>query len=262
MKYIVLSGASGGMGIATSKRLTENGYFVFGLDIKEPKESFDNFEFIKTDLRDSKQVEEACKKILSVTNEITAIINMCGINDINSLIEISEEEFIDSFNTNVFGMFRLNKALANSLIEKGKIIIVSSELAPFIGLYSITKATVEKYAYSLRMELQLIDKQVVVIRPGAVETPMLDASKKGIDEFTSETELYSYTASKFKSVTESVQSKSVKPEKIGKLVNKILNKKKPKYTYKINRNFGLLVLNCLPQRMQNWIIKKILKSKK
>ena len=254
------------MGLATVKKLTENGYFVFGLDIKEPKESFENFKFIKTDLRDSKQVEEACKKILEVTNEITGIVNMCGINDINSLIEISEEEFINSFNTNVFAMFRLNKALSSSLIEKGKIIIVSSELAPldplpFIGLYAITKATVEKYAYSLRMELQLIDKQVVVIRPGAVETPMLDASKKGIDEFTSETELYSYTANKFKSVTESVQSKSVPPEKIGKLVYKILNKKKPKYTYKINRNFGLLVLNSLPQRMQNWVIKKILKSK-
>ena len=33
MKVVILSGASGGMGLATAKELTRLGYFVYGLDI-------------------------------------------------------------------------------------------------------------------------------------------------------------------------------------------------------------------------------------
>ena len=58
MKYIVLSGCSGGMGLATAKKFSSNGYFVFGLDIKEPNVNIDNFVFIKTDLRDEKSIKK------------------------------------------------------------------------------------------------------------------------------------------------------------------------------------------------------------
>lgn len=61
------------------------------------------------------------------------------------------------------------------LANGGRIVITSSELAPldplpFTGLYAITKSAVEKYAYSLRMELSLHGISVSVIRPGAVNT--------------------------------------------------------------------------------------------
>ena len=112
------------------------------------------------------------------------------------------------------------------------------------------------------MELQLLGKQVVVIRPGAVNTSLLDVSTIRIDRFSSETELYKYNAEKFKKITNSVENRKISAEKIGDLTIKILKKKNPKYVYKINRNFGLLLLNALPQRMQNWIIRKILKPSK
>lgn len=266
MNYIVLSGVSGGMGMATAKKLIEAGFHVFGLDIKKPQEQPEGLTFIETDIRDSVSINNALLKVKEETNEIDAIVSMAGINDVNSLLEISEEDFIKIFDINVFGAYRLNKAFVSLLKERGKVIIISSELAPldplpYIGLYAITKSTLDKYAYSLRMELQLLNKQVVVIRPGAVNTPILEASAKRIDEYSQETELYKYNASKFRDVTNSVQSKNIPPEKIGKLVLKILKKKKPKYTYHINRNFGLMVLNAMPQRFQNWIIKKILKAK-
>ena len=63
-------------------------------------------------------------------------------------------------------------------------------------------------------------------------------------------------------IINSVETKNVAPEKVANIVEKILNKKKPKYVYKLNRNFGLLCLNALPKRTQNWIIKKILIGRK
>ena len=63
MKYVVLTGASGGMGLAIAKKLTADGYFVFGLDIKETKEEVKNLSFIKTDITSEKSIINAFKEI-------------------------------------------------------------------------------------------------------------------------------------------------------------------------------------------------------
>ena len=266
MKYAVLTGVSGGMGFATAKKLIENDYYVFGLDVKEPERKLDNLEFLKTNLRDQGSISNAFKKIQKTGIELDAIISMAGIYDINSLIEMSEEDFIKIFDVNVFAIYRLNKTFIPLLKENGKVVIISSELAPldplpFTGIYGITKATVEKYAFSLRMELQLLNKQVVVVRPGATNTSMIEHSTTRIDQFSKNTEHYKYNADKFQEITNKVESRKIDPAKIGNLVYKILNKKKPKYVYKINRNPLLLLMHCLPKRTQNWAIKKILISK-
>ena len=171
------------------------------------------------------------------------------------------------FNVNFFGVYRVNKVFLPLLKQKSKIVITSSELAPlnplpFTGLYGITKSTIEKYAFSLRMELQLLGIQVVVLRPGAVNTNLLGASQTEIDNFCKNTKLYKYNSKKFKEITEKVETKCIPAEKIAKLVFKILSKKKPKYVYNINRNFGLKFLSALPKRWQTGIIKGILKEKK
>ena len=266
MKYVVLTGASGGMGLAIAKKLTADGYFVFGLDIKETKEEVENLSFIKTDITSEKSIINAFKEISKKTKEIDAIVSTAGIYDINSLIEMSEEDFIRIFDINVFGIYRLNKTFVPLLKEKGKVVMISSELAPldplpFTGIYAITKSTVEKYAFSLRMELQLLNKQVVVIRPGAINTSMIDISNERIDKFTENTENYKWNAERFRKIVNDVESRKISAEKIGILVNKILNKKKPKYIYKINRNPLLLLMHVLPKRTQNWAIKRILLKK-
>ena len=266
MKYVVITGSSGGMGLATVKKFASNGYFVFALDIKEPNEQIENVKFIKTNLRDMISVTASFNEVNNITSEIDLIISMAGIYDLNSLIEMSEEDFIRIFDINVFAAYRLNKTFVPLLKENGKVIIVSSELAPldplpFTGLYGITKKTIEAYAYSLRMELQLLNKQVVVIRPGAVNTSLLDVSTTRIDKFSKETKYYSYNAEKFKSITDKVESRKIPPEKIADLAYKISNKKKPRYVYKINRNPLLLMMHILPKRTQTWAIKKILMSK-
>lgn len=266
MKSVLISGVSGGMGRATASRLTRLGYHVFGLDIKEPSDPRENLTFIKTNLRDASSIEASLAEVKSKTDELEAIIHMAGVYDLNSLLEMSEEDFLRIFDINVFALFRLNKVFVPLLKEKGKVIVVSSELAPldplpFTGIYAITKSTIEKYAYSLRMELQLLNKQVVVIRPGAVATSLIDVSTSRIDNFIENTTLYPCNATRFKAISESVKSRKIPADRIASLVEKILGKKKPRYVYTINRNPLLLLLNACPQRFQNWVIKKILLSK-
>ncbi len=263
-KVILITGVSGGMGLATAKKYLSFGYKVYGLDIRDPLVDFDNFIFVKTDLTKIEEVESAYRLIKM--DKLDLIINAAGIYDLNSLIEISEEDFIKIFNINVFSIYRVNKTFIPLLKEGGRIIMVSSELAPldplpFTGLYAITKSTIEKYAYSLRMELQLLGYKVILIRPGAVDTGLIEVSTNRLENFTGSTTHYQYNAKKFNDVVNSVESKKISPDKIANLIYKASIKKRPKYVYKINRNKGLLLLNLLPKSWQNRIIKKILQSK-
>lgn len=265
MPNILISGVSGGMGLQTAKRFVSEGHFVYGLDIREPSETLSNFKFIKTDLTNIDEVNKAYDIISKEINHIDIIVSLAGIYNLDSLVEISEEDFIKIFNINVFSVYRINKTFLPLLDSKSRIIVVSSELAPldplpFTGLYGITKSTLEKYAYSLRMELQVLGIKVIVVRPGAVETTLLDDSVKSINHFTNETKIYKTSASKFKKITESVENKSIPPSRIANLVYKISFKKHTKYTYNINRNFLLKLLNCLPRKMQNKIIYRIIKQ--
>ena len=265
MKKVLLTGASGGMGIATTKELIKEGYEVYGLDIKQ-NEEIDHFHFFKVDLTSEESIIDTFNLIKNEVDGFDAIIHQAGIYDLNSLVEMSEESFKKIFDINVFSVYRINKIFLPLLKEKGKILITTSELAPldplpFTGIYGISKSTLDKYAYSLRMELQLLGYQVVVIRPGAVDTGMINVSTTKIEEFGKNTTHYQYNANKFNDVVNSVEAKKIPPQKIGLLISKILKKKRPKYVYNINRNPLLMMMNILPRRTQNWVIKKILTRK-
>ena len=193
-----------------------------------------------------------------------ALVHFAGIYNLDSLVEISEENFKRIFEVNLFAAYRVNKTFLPLLKRGSRIVITTSELAPldplpFTGIYAITKSALDRYAYSLRMEVQLLGIKVTVLRPGAVDTGMLGASIAALDRFCEKTELYSCNARRFKKIVESVEAKSVKAEKIGKKTVKILSAKRPKFVYKVNRNPLLLLLNALPKRLSTSIIRLILK---
>lgn len=251
------------MGKAAAIALRDAGYGVFALDMREPESDSGIFP-IRADLTSEDDVIAAFDKIRETTDELFAIVHFAGIYLLDSLVEMSGAEFERAFAVNVFGAARVNRIMRPLLARGSRIVITTSELAPldplpFTGLYAVTKGTLDKYAYSLRMELQLSDIDVVVLRPGAVKTDMLGVSTAALDRFVEKTELYSCNAKRFKGIVDSVEARNVPPEKIAKRVVKILKTKRPRLTYSVNRNPLLLLLNVLPRRMQTWIIRLILK---
>lgn len=264
MKNILITGAFGGMGKATTSKFLENGYRVFALDKTIPNEHNDNLIPIECDLTDHKSIANAFEIVSKFTVHLDAIIHLCGMYMMNSLVEIEREEFEKIFKVNVEGAYLINKTFLPLLYKGSKITIVTSELAPltplpFTGIYAITKKTLDAYAQSLRMELQLFGVPVVSVRAGAVETNMLDASTKSLDNFVNNTTHYKCNATKFKHIVDSIESKCISSAKLAELLYKISLKENPKMNYNINRNFLLRLLNFLPQKMQFWIIKKVLK---
>lgn len=263
---ILVTGAYGGMGKAVAKMLRDDGFRVFALD-KTVGECDENILPIQADITDEQSVINAFERVRKETETLFAIIHFAGVYMLDSLVEIESDDFEKIFKINVEGAFLVNKAFLPLLKEKGRIIITTSELAPldplpFTGIYAVTKSALDKYAYSLRMELQLLGIKVSVLRAGAVTTDMLGVSTTALQKFCEKTGLYKCNADRFKRIVESVEARSVDPERIAKKTMEILKKKSPRFSYSINRNPLLLMLNTLPKDVQFWIIKQVLKSKK
>lgn len=266
MKNVLLTGVSGGMGRAAAKLLIDNGFTVYGIDIQDECD-IENVIYFKADIGDDESLEKVFDTMKSSGVSLDAIAHMAGMYDMNSLVEISESSFKRIFDVNFFSMFKINKFFFPLLNEHARIVMVSSELAPlqplpFTGLYGITKSAVEKYAFSLRMELNLLGYDVVVIRPGAVATPMIKSSSDSIDKFCANTVIYGGKLKNFEALVNGVKTKTVPPQSIAKILLKALRARKPKLVYNINRNFGLMLLNFLPARLQLMLITFILKIKK
>lgn len=265
MKYVLVTGAYGGMGRETVQSLKSAGFTVFALD-RKVQEAEENVIPLEVDVTDEASVLQAFEAVRRETGELFAIIHFAGIYMLNSLVEIENAAFERIFKINLNGAYLINKTFLPLLKRGSRIVMTTSELAPlqplpFTGIYAITKTALDHYAYSLRMELQLLGISVSVLRAGAVKTDMLGVSTSQLDEFCANTKIYKCNAAKFKKIVDSVEAKSVAPTKIADKVSKILSRKKPKFAYAINRNPLLRMLNVLPKRMQFWVIAKVLKEK-
>lgn len=260
MGNYLVTGACGGMGSAICRRLTENGHQVWGIDRAEGAPA-EGWTFVRADLTDPDTLRAAADRIGAV--ELDGIVHAAGIYDLNSLIEMPEEDFVRDFDVNLFGMFRVNRLFVPLLRRGGRIVMISSELAPlcpmpFTGIYAVTKTAVERYAAALRMEVQLLGHRVALIRPGAVKTNMLPASTAKLDRFCASTALYRCNADRFRRIVNRVEAKNVPPERIAQTVEAALTAAHPKLTYCVNRNPLLLLYGALPARMQLWAIRMIL----
>lgn len=262
MKNVLITGACGGMGRATAEALQKEGVRVFCLDRREAEKTKTQIP-IPADLSSPESIKQAAEKVKSYTDSLDAIVHFGGIYRLDSLVEMEEAEFEAILRINLMGAYLINKHFLPFLKKNGRILITTSELAPldplpFTGIYAVTKAALDKYAYSLRMELQLLGIHVSVLRAGAVDTGMLGASTEALRRFCETTRLYSCNASRFEAIVNRVEARRIPPKRLAQKALTILKKKKPAFAYAINRNPLLLLLNRLPQRLQLWIIKTIL----
>ncbi len=263
MKDILVTGAYGGMGKATIKVLKEQGFRIFAID-KKVDNSEENIIPIQADITSEDSVKTAFGIVQSYTETLSAVIHFAGIYMLDSLVEIDNDSFRRIFDVNIYGVFLVNKTFLPLLKKDSRILITTSELAPldplpFTGVYAVTKGGLDKYAYSLRMELQLLGIWVSVLRAGAVDTVMLGVSTDALDRFCEKTKLYTCNADRFKTIVNRVEARCVPTEKIAQKTVKILNKHNPSFAYNINRNPLLLLLNILPKKLQLWVIRLVLR---
>ena len=157
MKNILVTGAFGGMGRATLELLAQQGVRVFAMDLKVDA-ARPNVIPIQADITSEQSVQEAMVLVRQHTDTLDAVIHFAGVYMLDSLVEMPSDAFDRIFDTNLRGVYLVNRIFLPLLQKGSRILITTSELAvldplPFTGIYAVTKAALDKYAYSLAMEL-------------------------------------------------------------------------------------------------------------
>lgn len=260
---ILITGAASGIGNAVKNYYLSQGHNVYAIDVQKIEEE-DRLNCFVCDITNKDDLLHVKEDLENNNISLDIILNIAGIHMMASLVESDFDKMKKLIDINLSGTILVNNVFHSLLKEKGRIIIVTSEVAsfdpmPFNGLYNVSKTALDCYAQALRQEINLIGQKVITIRPGAVETPLSDGSLKGTEELANNTVLYKKQASKFLGIVKKFMGKPIKAEKLAKLIYKASIKKRPKLIYKKHRNIGLVLLSILPKRMQCWIIKLLLK---
>lgn len=262
MKTVLVSGAAGGMGQAICQLLHQQGWRVFALDVKPC--SLPGVSSLPCDLRSEEAAVRALAWLQMQTGTLDAIVHAAGIYDLDALTEMDNARLERIFDINVLIACRINRLFTPLMQPGGRVVFITSELAPlfpmpFTGVYAVTKKALEGIADSLRTELALRGIRVVTLRPGAVETPLLGDSTAALERFCQNTRCYRVNAERFRRIVDRVEARCVPPAKVAETLLRALTDPHPRRVYNLNRNPLLLMMNLLPASAQHWLLLQILK---
>ena len=258
----LITGAASGIGRAAADWFLDRGHIVFGIDIK-PGAERENYHGFTADITDETSLLRVKEYICEKGIVLDAMLNIAGRHMMASLVESDYAAMKSVVDINLSGTMLVNRVFHECLAPTGRILIVTSEVAgfdpmPFNGLYNVTKTALDSYAQALRQELNLIGQKVITIRPGAVETPLCNASMKATQDLADTTVLYQKQAKRFCGIASRFMGKPITAGKLAALIYKATTAKHPRLIYHKHRNIGLVLLNILPKRWQCAVIKWLL----
>jgi short-subunit dehydrogenase len=172
----LITGASSGIGQATAELFAANRFRVFGTSRTPDDRTSRNYTMLPLDVCVDESVDAAVREVLDRTGRIDVLVNNAGYAQSGALEENSIAEAQAQFDTNLFGVMRVTKAVAPVMRQQGggHIINVSSVLGqiafPYVGLYAASKFALEGFTEALRHELRQFNIQVALVEPGFVKT--------------------------------------------------------------------------------------------
>jgi NAD(P)-dependent dehydrogenase (short-subunit alcohol dehydrogenase family) len=174
----LVTGASSGIGQATAELLAASGFTVFGTS-RAPNQVARSYRLISLDVRSDASVEAAVQSLLEQVGRIDVLVNNAGYAQVGAIEESSIAEVQAQFDTNLFGVIRMIKAVLPVMRRQGsgRIINVSSVVGhvapPYAGVYATSKFALEGLSEALREEVRPFGVDVSLVEPAFVKTPLV-----------------------------------------------------------------------------------------
>lgn len=181
-RSILVTGASSGIGLETTRKLLSEGNHVIGIarGFDRVKIGNPNFNPVSLDLSQLATLPQAFSKICREHPEISALIACAGQGRFGMLETFSFEQIKNLMDLNFMSHAYLVKTLMPQLkkLEHSDIIFIGSEAALEGGqqgtIYCASKFALRGFAQSLRKEGAKSGVRVTMINPGMVKTPFFE----------------------------------------------------------------------------------------
>jgi NAD(P)-dependent dehydrogenase (short-subunit alcohol dehydrogenase family) len=190
-KIVLITGVSSGIGNATAKLFSHEGWRVIGISRKKVKQIEGVHHYIPADVSKISDLDNAFAEIESEEGRIDALVNNAALQICKPLVETTVDEWDAIFNTNVRSIFYCSKRAYPLMAKRGGSIVNVSSVHAIatsanIAAYASSKGAIKTLTQNLAIEFAENNIRVNCVLPGAIETPMLHAGLKrlcaGIDK--------------------------------------------------------------------------------
>lgn len=186
-QVILITGCSKGFGLETSIVLAQKGHRVFSSmrnlkkqdKLRELSQGLPVYP-LEIDVDKPSSIKKGVQYVLKQTGKIDVLVNNAGLGSWGPLEEFNDQEMHHQFETNVFGLLRMTRAVLPVMRQQkqGRILNIGSLAGriavPGMGLYCASKYAVRALTNVLRIETQSFGIQVTVIEPGPFKTNFVE----------------------------------------------------------------------------------------
>ena len=185
-KNIIVTGASGGIGNAIIKKLSEAGANILASGtriekLEELNKNFKGIKILKFDISQSDKIEAFIENATSeLGGNLDGLVNNAGITQDNLAIRMSLDEWQRVVNVNLTSTFLMSKFAIKKMLKNksGKIVNITSVVGHTGNLgqanYTASKAGIVAMSKSLAIEYAKKNININCISPGFIKTAMTD----------------------------------------------------------------------------------------
>jgi len=272
---VVITGASTGFGRLIAETLARMGYRVFAtmrevtgrnapaaaeIRAMAVREAL-ALEVLEIDVTDEGSVERAINDLLASCGRIDIVVNNAGYGIVDLAESVTLAQAQRQFDTNFFGVLRMNRAVLPSMkrLGKGLLLHISSGagrlVIPSMGLYCASKFAMEALAEVYRYELASLGIDSVVIEPGAYPTPIMAKLHGGEDP--GRKVAYGDAAKLPEMVSAILKKSQANPQEIADIVLQIIETPagQRRLRYRVGANdLGVSRINALTDEVQAQLV--------
>lgn len=190
-KVAIISGGDSGIGRAVAVAFAKEGadlviaYFDEHEDARETKQAIEHYGqrclLIPGDLRNKNHCQYVVACTLETFGRVDVLVNNLAVQFIqNRFLDISDEQWHTTFNTNLHPFFYMTKAALPYMTE-GSSIINTASINAYIGRkdlidYTATKGAIVSFTRALANNIVDQGIRVNAVAPGPIWTPLIPAS--------------------------------------------------------------------------------------
>jgi NAD(P)-dependent dehydrogenase (short-subunit alcohol dehydrogenase family) len=198
-KTVLITGCSSGIGRATARAFLDEEWEVYATarnpaDIETLGER--GCDISTLDVTDADDVERVVSRIVDEHGRVDCLVNNAGYAQFGPVEDVPTEKVHQQFDVNVYGPHRLTRAVLPHMREQeeGTIVNVSSAAGrlsfPGGGVYCGSKFALEAMSDALRVEVDDLGINVVLVEPGPVDTSFQDRAAEEVDDGLDRSEAY------------------------------------------------------------------------
>lgn len=194
-RWIVVTGASSGIGRCTARTIIERGSKVVltsrtAVTLEETVRGYseEKYAIIPWDLSDLDSLQDYSKKVKETVGPISGFVHCAGIQKTMPLSLMKKQTIFDVFNLNTFSAMLLVSIFSKNgyFMENASFVLISSlathEGAMGKSIYAASKGAIEGFIPATASELASKGIRLNAVIPGIVKTEMVDDFFKNLSD--------------------------------------------------------------------------------